>query len=111
MKSETAIAALASLAHEVRLGIFRLLVRAGPDGLAAGEIAEKLDVAAPNLTFHLSHMRQADLVTSRRAGRNVIYAANYARMTDLIAYLNENCCEGIAPKAPPAQHRKKETVR
>ena len=106
MKKQTAIDALGSLAHEVRLDIFRLLVRAGPDGMAAGDIAADLGVAGPNLTFHLSHMRQAGLVSSRRAGRNVIYAADFGRMTALIAYLQENCCEGVAP----ARARQKETA-
>ena len=99
MKKKIAIDALGSLAHEVRLDIFRLLVRAGPDGMAAGDIAGALKIAGPNLTFHLSHMRQAGLVSSRRAGRNVIYAADFSRMTALIGYLQENFCEGVTPAA------------
>ena len=102
MKKRTAIDALGSLAHEVRLDIFRLLVRVGPDGMAAGDIAGALNIAGPNLTFHLSHMRQAGLVSSRRAGRNIIYAADFGRMTALIGFLQANCCEGVAP-APANQ--------
>ncbi len=108
MKKKTAIDALGSLAHEVRLDIFRLLVRAGPEGMAAGDIAGALGIAGPNLTFHLSHMRQAGLVSSRRAGRHVIYAADFGRMAALIDYLQENCCEGVVAASAPA--KEKETV-
>ena len=113
MKKKTAIDALGSLAHEVRLDIFRLLVRAGPDGMAAGDIAGALSIAGPNLTFHLSHMRQAGLVGSRRAGRHVIYAADFGRMAALIDYLQENCCQGLAPlvaktPAPEAKEKAKQ---
>jgi len=111
MKSTVAVSALASLAHEVRLAIFRLLVRAGPGGLRAGDIADTLRIAGPNLTFHLSHMRQAGLVSSRRAGRNVIYAADYGQMTALIGYLQQNCCEGVANStAEPAAEPTRETA-
>ena len=68
-------------------------------GVAASSGNRALGIAGPNLTFHLSHMRQAGLVSSRRAGRNVIYAADFGRMTDLIGYLQDNCCEGVAPSA------------
>jgi DNA-binding transcriptional ArsR family regulator len=96
MESSTAVAALAALAHESRLDVFRLLVQAGPDGMAAGLIAERLGVPAPTLSFHLNHLKQAGLVTARRESRSLIYAAAYGAMTALISYLMENCCKGQA---------------
>lgn len=96
MKSEQAIDALASLAQEHRLAIFRLLVEVGKDGLAAGMIAEKLDVPPSSLSFHLAHLTRAGLLTQERQSRTLIYRANYAAMNKLIAYLLENCCAGDA---------------
>ncbi len=80
MKSKNAIEALAALAQETRLAIFRLLVRQGPDGLPAGTIGERLDIPAPTLSFHLAQLSRAGLVTSRRAGRSILYAADYRGM-------------------------------
>ena len=94
MKRPKAIAALASLAQETRLEIFRLLVQKGPEGLAAGEIGERLGLPSPTLSFHLSHLKHAGLVKSRRHSRSIIYSADFATMTGLMAYLTENCCGG-----------------
>lgn len=92
MEEKDVIAALAALAQEVRLRAFRLLVAAGPDGLPAGQIAEELAVAPNTLSFHLSHLRAAGLIDSRRAGRSQIYSADYAAMAALVSYLSDNCC-------------------
>src|SRR6185436_539929 len=92
MQSSDAVKALAALAQETRLSIFRSLVEAGPTGLAAGEIAVALGVSPTNLSFHLKELANAGLARSRQDGRYVIYSANYAHMNALIAYLTENCC-------------------
>ena len=105
-----AIIALAALAQESRLAIFRLLVEAGPTGLAAGEIGSELGVAPATLSFHLKELAHAGLVTARQEGRFVFYSAAYDRMNGLIAYLTENCCSRDACCTPkPARapsHRK-----
>jgi DNA-binding transcriptional ArsR family regulator len=101
MKRTTVLAALAALSQETRLDIFRLLVVAGDAGLPAGEIAARLGVQAPTLSFHLSHLKRARLVTYRRDSRSLIYAANYAVMTGLVAYLTENCCRGAGADGLP----------
>ena len=100
MELKTAVAALAALAQETRLAAYRLLVQAGPAGLAAGRIAEALAVSPATLSFHLKEMAYAGLIQSRQEGRWVIYSANYPRMTTLLAYLSENCCADAAE--PPA---------
>ncbi len=89
-----AITALSALAHETRLDIYRLLVEAGPAGLAAGMIADRIGLAAPTLSFHLNHLKQAGLVTFRRESRSLIYSADYGQMNGLVGYLTENCCQG-----------------
>jgi ArsR family transcriptional regulator, arsenate/arsenite/antimonite-responsive transcriptional repressor len=101
MEISHAVAALAALAQVNRLEVFRLLVQAGPDGMAAGQIAEKLDLAPNTLTFHFDRLRVAGLVTVRRDGRSMIYAARYETMNGLLAFLTENCCQGVtcAPEA------------
>ncbi|MGH6841212.1 MAG: ArsR/SmtB family transcription factor [Methylocella sp.] len=96
MEKLAAIAALAALAQESRLDIFRLLVQAGPDGLPAGQIGERLGLPSATLSFHLNQLRHAGLVTFRRESRSLIYAAEYAAMNGLLAYLTENCCQGVA---------------
>jgi DNA-binding transcriptional ArsR family regulator len=101
MEKPDAIAALAALAQESRLDVFRLLVQAGPDGLPAGQIAERLAVPANTLSFHLSQLRHAGLITFRRESRSLIYAAEYPAMNDLLAYLTENCCQGDAAGCGP----------
>ena len=100
-ESLEAVESLAALAHEARLGVFRLLVQAGPDGLEAGEIGERLDILANSLSFHLTRLRYAGLVTSRRSGRNIIYSADFERMQNVIAFLTENCCERSLDGCPP----------
>lgn len=94
MKKSDALTALGALAQENRLDIFRLLVRAGRDGMPAGSIAHTLKLAANTLTFHLDRLREAQLATVRREGRSMIYAARYDTMNDLLAFLTENCCQG-----------------
>ncbi len=96
MEKTSAIAALVALAHESRLDIFRLLMQAGPEGLPAGQISERLGLPATTLSFHLNQLKHADLVTFRRDGRSLIYSAAYPVMTALLAYLTENCCKGDA---------------
>ncbi len=94
MKANTAIDALYALAHEGRLSAFRMLVKAGPDGLAAGEIARRLDVPPNSLSANLNILSNAGLVQSRRDGRSIIYTACYDRMIQLLGYLLEDCCNG-----------------
>jgi ArsR family transcriptional regulator len=94
METSDVVVALAALAQDNRLEVYRLLVTAGPDGIAAGAIAEALDVASNTLTFHLDRLRQAGLITVRRAGRSMIYAAQYDQMNALLSYLTDNCCGG-----------------
>lgn len=102
------------MAQESRLAIFRLLVKRGPEGFAAGEIAERLDIAAPTLSFHLKALGHADLVLVRREGRFLYYSANFQRMNDLVAYLTENCCglgaATCAPACQPAAARPRRTA-
>jgi DNA-binding transcriptional ArsR family regulator len=96
MEMEAAIAALGALAQAARLGIFRLLVQAGPDGMPAGRIGEALGLPAATLSFHLNQLKQAGLVTCRRDGRSLIYAGSFATVNALLGYLTENCCGGQA---------------
>src|SRR5258708_38805392 len=102
MESWQAVVALAALAQDNRLQIYRLLVQAGPEGMAAGQVAEKLGLAPNTLTFHFDRLRVAGLVTVRRDGRSMIYAARFETMNALLGYLTENCCRG-APCAPAAE--------
>jgi len=92
MKKSEALAALAGLAQETRLDIYRLLVQAGEDGLAAGKIGEELGLPSATLAFHLKELKHAGLVTFTREGRSLIYSAIYPTMNALLAYLTENCC-------------------
>jgi DNA-binding transcriptional ArsR family regulator len=102
MKKTDAVAALAALAQDNRLDVFRLLVQAGPEGMPAGAVAEALDLAPNTLTFHFDRLRAAGLVTVRREGRSMIYAAQFERMNALVGFLTENCCGGT-PCAPAAE--------
>jgi ArsR family transcriptional regulator len=102
MKKLDALAALAALAQDNRLDMYRLLVQAGPEGMPAGRVAEKLDLAPNTLTFHFDRLRDAGLVTVRREGRSMIYAARFETMNGLLAYLTENCCQGAAEACAPA---------
>ena len=112
MKKRDALAALAALAQDNRLDVFRLLVEAGPIGMAAGSVASALNLAPNTLTFHFDRLREARLVTVKRDGRSMIYAARYDTMNGLLAYLTENCCQGHADKCLPAESEKSRgTVR
>jgi ArsR family transcriptional regulator len=94
MEKQTAIAALAALAQETRLDVFRLLVRAGPEGMAAGAIGAALDLPSATLSFHLKELRSAGLVRCERDGRTRIYSPDFAAMQELVGFLTENCCQG-----------------
>jgi DNA-binding transcriptional ArsR family regulator len=105
MDQKHAIAALGALAQETRLDLFRLLVAEGPKGLPAGVIAERLGVQPSSLSFHLAQLTHAGLITQRRLSRQLIYSAEYGTMTELLAYLTENCCgrgEVCVPACDPA---------
>ncbi|MDE1895763.1 MAG: helix-turn-helix transcriptional regulator [Rhodospirillales bacterium] len=94
MDKQTALIAMAALAHGARLDIFRALVQAGPEGLAAGQLAERLGLPPATLSFHLKELRHAGLVSFQRESRSLIYSAEFASMNALLAYLTENCCQG-----------------
>jgi len=117
MKLTDAIAALSALAHEHRLAIFRLLVEQGPEGLPAGVIAENVGLQPSSLTFHLQHLTRAGLLVPTRASRQIYYAADFAAMNSLVAYLTENCCTATAGGAAcsadcqPAVGEPKRTAR
>ena len=105
MDQSRAIAALAALAQETRLDLFRLLVARGPEGLPAGAIAERLGVLPSSLSFNLAQLAHAGLIAQRRLGRQLIYSAEYGAMNALLGYLTENCCgQGAAcvPSCNPA---------
>ncbi len=103
MEMKTAVDSLGALAQASRLGIFRLLVQAGPRGLAAGRIAERLGMPPATLSFHLAHLARAGLIRSRQEGRFVIYRADFEGMGRLLAYLTEDCCGGKACVPVPIQ--------
>ncbi len=107
MEITESVGALAALAHETRLAVFRLLVEAGPDGLPAGAIGDRLGIAPTTLSFHLSQLSHAGLAASRRDGRSIIYSAGFETMLELMGFLTDNCCQGRpddcdfpAPAAP-----------
>ncbi|HEY7245239.1 MAG TPA: helix-turn-helix domain-containing protein [Xanthobacteraceae bacterium] len=105
MEKSNAVAALAALAQDNRLDVYRLLVEAGPDGMPAGQVAEALDLAPNTLTFHFDRLRGAGLVTVRREGRSMIYTARYDTMNALLAFLTQSCCRGVPGRCLPAQRR------
>lgn len=111
MEKTDAVTALAALAQDSRLDVFRLLVQAGPQGMPAGAVAEALGLAPNTLTFHFDRLRIAGLVTVRREGRSMIYAAQFDTMNALLGFLTENCCGGVscAPTVAckPARQRAK----
>ncbi len=102
MDITTAIVALGALAQEHRLALFRLLVQAGPDGMAAGAIAEALGIPNSSLSFHLAHLNRAGLIGQRREGRSLIYTADFGAMNALVGFLTENCCGGAECAPVPA---------
>jgi ArsR family transcriptional regulator len=115
MKTNEAIGALSALASEARLGVYRLLVKRGPEGYTPSELSGRLDLPAPTLSFHLKGLVQAGLVVSRREGRNLFYSPNFERMNALVGFLTENCCSlseeacgtDCQPLASAAQRRKR----
>jgi DNA-binding transcriptional ArsR family regulator len=113
METTQAVSALGALAQPTRLAAFRLLVAAGPAGMAAGAIGEELDLAPATLSFHLAGLTRAGLAQSRQEGRFVIYSANFDNMNSLVAFLTENCCGGAScapaackPSTPGAANEK-----
>jgi DNA-binding transcriptional ArsR family regulator len=113
MEHSSAVDALSALAHESRLAIYRLLVPEGPDGLPAGEIGDRLGIAANALSFHLTRLRYAGLISVRRNGQQMIYAAAYEGMQRLMGFLTDNCCQmdarGCSSDCPqPLPARKKQ---
>ena len=102
MEKTDAVAALAALAQDNRLDVFRLLVQVGPEGLPAGRVAEALGLAPNTLTFHFDRLRVAGLVNVTREGRSMIYAARFETMNALLGYLTENCCQGARGACAPA---------
>jgi ArsR family transcriptional regulator len=102
MDKVDAVAALAALAQEHRLEVYRLLVQAGPSGMAAGEVASAIGIAPNTLSFHFDRLRHAGLVSVARQGRSLIYAARYETMNNLLGYLTDNCCGGRPELCKPA---------
>ena len=120
MKTKSAVIALAALAQDTRLAIFRLLVEAGPAGVPAGGIAAQLGIAAPTLSFHLKELAHAGLVEAEPQGRFIVYRADFNAMNALVGYLTENCCRasgacttecapGAAPDCAPAAQPRRRT--
>lgn len=105
MNRSRAVKSLAALAQDTRLDAFRLLVQAGPDGVAAGDLAARLDISPPALSFHLRRLAHAGLVRARQDGRFIYYSADYDAMQSLVGFLTENCCGGssCAPARAPAR--------
>jgi ArsR family transcriptional regulator, arsenate/arsenite/antimonite-responsive transcriptional repressor len=103
MDTQQTITALAALAQESRLAVFRLLVQTGPEGMAASKIGEALGIPASSLSFHLKELTHAGLITARQDGRFVIYSAHFETMNALLAFLTENCCNGATCAVPAYQ--------
>lgn len=111
-----AVRALSALAHDARLAVFKLLVQAGPQGLAAGVLAEQLAIAPSALSFHLKELTHAGLLVQRPDGRRLMYSAHFDTMNSLLGHLTENCCQGVSCEAdapalccPPQPHAGGET--
>jgi ArsR family transcriptional regulator len=102
MEKHSVIAALAALAQDNRLDVFRLLVKAGPEGLAAGQVAKALGIPPNTLTFHFDRLRQAGLIAVRRESRSMIYTAQFDTMNGLVGFLTENCCKGVTDECGPS---------
>jgi ArsR family transcriptional regulator len=98
MEIKSAVTALAALAQETRLSIFRLLVEAGPEGVSAGRIGDSLDVPAATLSFHLKELARAGLVSPRQERQFIYYAVDFEHMAELMAFLTQNCCQGMPEK-------------
>jgi DNA-binding transcriptional ArsR family regulator len=121
MEAQDVVASLGALAHEHRLAAFRILIQAGPSGLAAGLISDRLGIPPSSLTFHLQQLLHAGLISHRRSSRHLVYVANFARMDQLIRYLTENCCgtldgicdpprSGARLRAGARDHERKEAL-
>lgn len=108
MEMKSAVVALAALAQETRLAIFRLLVQAGPEGLCAGDIGARLGVAPATLSFHLAQLANAGLVQARQQGRFIFYSADFEVMNGIVGFLTENCCGG--KPCPPARTKRRKTA-
>lgn len=112
MKKQSALELLAALAQENRLDVFRLLIEAGPEGMPAGHVATALRLPPSALSFHLDRLREAGLISVRRDGRSLIYAARFEAMNELVGYLTDQCCQGrpelCKPKVRSATARKRE---
>jgi len=98
MEIKTAVSALAALAQETRLAVFRLLIEAGSDGLPAGRIGERLKVPGATLSFHLKELARAGLVASRQERQFIYYSVDFDRIAELMTFLTENCCQGMPQK-------------
>lgn len=105
MKSEEALLGMGALAHESRLTLFRLLVKRGPDGYTPTELAKRLDMPAPTLSFHLKELQRARLIGAIRRGRHLHYSANFAQVEALVNFLTENCCSLGETEREPATCR------
>lgn len=104
MQPQAAVRSLNALAQEHRLAAYRLLVQAGPEGMAAGALSDALGIPASSLSFHLAQLSNAGLVSQRRVSRSIIYAADYAAMNGLLSFLTENCCAGGSCAVPSERH-------
>lgn len=117
MEIKHATESLAALGHETRLAVFRLLVQAGPQGINAGMICDRLSLAPATLSFHLAHLSRVGLIQGRQQGRFIFYAADYASMDALLGFLTQNCCQGgLCPAgtgaaAGPAKRRRAASAR
>ena len=100
MDAANTVEALGALAHEHRLAIYRLLVEAGPEGISAGDIANRIGLVPSSLTFHVQSLQRAGLITQRRLSRQLFYAADFGAMNELVDYLTQNCCGGAQSCAP-----------
>jgi DNA-binding transcriptional ArsR family regulator len=107
MEKEIVVSALAALAQETRLDVFRLLVQAGREGLPAGAIGETLDIPSATLSFHLKELKNAGLVCCERAGRSRIYRPDFGAVNELVGFLTQNCCQGVAGLRRSAARRRR----
>lgn len=113
MESKAVVTALAALAHESRLALYRLLVKRGPEGYTPGEICERLGIASPTLSFHLKSLSAAGLITARREGRFLFYSAGFEQMNDIVGFLTEHCCSlatDCKTSCAPARSTKRKTA-
>lgn len=101
-ESARVVRALGALAQEHRLAAYRQLVQAGPEGMAAGVLAQRLGLAASSLSFHLAQLVHADLIVARRQGRSIVYSADFTAMNALMGFLTENCCGGVSCAPAPS---------